>query len=228
MVPTKWVKFLVALFLLPVVWISTKTFFGVFAYLAIEKSLWQTPEFLYFGAGTSVWLLAFYLLPRPLWIYVFGHELTHALWVWMMGGKVEQMKVSSQGGLILADRINTWIALAPYFFPIYSVLLIAGYGITGLFTDLSPWRNYLFAGIGFTWAFHFTFTCWMIPKGQSDLHYGGNFFSLVIIYLANLSVLTVLLIVGSPQVTWQIFFYELFHNAMDFLHWCEDLLRRIL
>ena len=40
---------------------------------------------------------------------------------------------------------------------------------------------------------HMSFTCWMIPKGQPDLHYGGTFFSVMIIYLLNLALLAALL-----------------------------------
>ena len=54
-------------------------------------------------------------------VYVFGHELTHALWVWLMGGRVSRFRVGRDGGHIVTDRNNFWIALAPYFFPLYSI-----------------------------------------------------------------------------------------------------------
>src|SRR6476646_4520188 len=91
MVPTKWVKFIVALFLLPIV------------------------------------------------LYVFGHELTHALWVWLMGGRVSRFKVGREGGHILTDKNNFLIALSPYFFPLYSILVIALYGALSLFVNMQPY-----------------------------------------------------------------------------------------
>ena len=39
-------------------------------------------------------------------------------------GESASIQVGSKGGHVLSDRTNTWIALAPYFFPIYSVLAI--------------------------------------------------------------------------------------------------------
>ena len=120
---------------------------------------------------------------------------------------------------MLSDRTNTWIALAPYFFPIYSVLAIVLYGVCGLFLDMAPYRWLLYAVIGATWAMHMSFTCWMIPKGQPDLHYGGTFFSVMIIYLMNLVVLTALLIIASPQLTWHEFASELLQDAVDATHW---------
>ncbi len=215
-VPKRWVKFLVGLFLLPPAWILTQTFFTAFARTTLRDDFWITGEFWFFSLGVVLWLVTFFGLPRPLWLYVFGHELTHAVWVLLMGGRVHQFEVSRQGGHILADRTNTWIALAPYFFPIYSVLAIAIYGLCGLFLDVSPYRHLLYCVIGVTWAFHLSFTCWMITKGQPDLHYGGTFFSLMIIYLLNLILLAAMLILASPQVTWAGFGQELLQNTIDF------------
>ena len=146
-----------------------------------------------------LWLIAFFGLPRPIVLYVFGHELTHALWVWLMGGRVSRFRVGREGGHILTDKNNFLIALAPYFFPLYSILVLALYGAFSLFVDMQPYGRLLYALVGVTWAFHFTFTCWMIPKNQSDLSDNGTIFSLVVIYLMNLLLLGVMLIIASPQ-----------------------------
>lgn len=224
-VPTRWVKAFVALFLLPVAWVGTKTFFGALAWVTLEKHFWLTEEFWFFGLGSVLWVLVFFTLPKPMRIYVFGHELTHALTVWLMGGRVEEIRVRSDGGYVLADKVNTWIALSPYFVPLYSVLLLAAYCVLALFTDAEPYYRWMLGALGFTWAFHFSFTCWMIPKGQSDLAYGGQFFSLLVIYIANLALLSALLIVGSPEVTPALFFDALFHNAMEFMSAMDSFLR---
>ncbi len=216
-VPKRWVKGLVGVFLLIPLGLLAQTFFSVFTQATVHGGFWMSEAFWFFSLGVLLWIVAFAGLPRPLWLYVFGHELTHALWVLLLGGKVHRFQVTRSGGHILADRTNTWIALAPYFFPIYSVLVLAVYGITGLFVDFSPheWVPWLLYGlIGITWAFHVTFTCWMIPKGQPDLHYGGTFFSLILILLLNLIVLSVMLIVASPQVGVLGFLNELAANTM--------------
>jgi hypothetical protein len=219
-VPTRWVKFVVALFLLPPAWLLTQTFFTAFARATLHEAFWATEEFWFFSLGLVIWLVAFLGLPRPLWIYVFGHELTHALWVLLQGGRVSEFKITKHGGHILSDRINTWIALAPYFFPIYSLLVIAAYGIAGLVWDMAPFRPVLYMLIGATWGFHLTFTLWMIPRGQTDLIYGGTFFSLVVIYILNLAVVAIFLIVASPGVTFLGFARELLANAAEFTHLC--------
>lgn len=215
-VPTRWVKFVVGLFLLPPAWVLTQTFFTAFARATIHQGFWATEEFWFFGLGLLIWLCAFFALPRPMWIYVFGHELTHAVWVLLHGGKVSQFHVTPRGGHVLSDRINTLIALAPYFFPIYSLLVIVIYGAASLFWDMTPFRPLLYMLIGATWAFHITFTLWMIPRGQSDLTYGGTFYSLTIIYLLNLAILSVFLIIASPGITLVGFARELLTNAVEF------------
>ena len=215
-VPTRWVKFVVGIFLLPPAWVLTQTFFTAFARTTVRDGFWCTEEFWFFSLGALLWLVAFFGLPRPLWIYVFGHELTHAIWVWMLGGRVHRFHVTKKGGHIVTDKTNTWIALAPYFFPIYSLLVIALYGVAALFVDVSPYRQVLYALVGATWAFHLSFTCWMIPKGQPDLTYGGTFFSLVLIYLLNLLLLATLLIIASPGVTLRGFSIDFLKNSADF------------
>lgn len=225
-VPTRWVKFVVGIFLLPPAWVLTQTFFTAFARTTVRDAFWSTEEFWFFSLGALLWLVAFFGLPRPLWIYVFGHELTHALWVWMLGGRVHRFHVTRKGGHIVTDKTNTWIALAPYFFPIYSLLTIALYGLVAIFVDVTPYRQLLYAIVGATWAFHLSFTCWMIPKGQPDLTYGGTFFSLVLIYLLNILLLAALLIIASPTVTLRGFSGELLKNAADFSFQLTRLLRR--
>jgi hypothetical protein len=78
--------------------------------------------------------------------------------------------------------------------------------------------------IGATWTFHFTFTCWMIPKNQTDLSDQGTFFSLVVIYLMNLVLLSVMLILASPDITFASFGADLVTNFGHFTQWTLELL----
>lgn len=225
-VPTKWVKFVVAIFLLPFCAVLTQTFFTVFTRAAVSQRLWAGEEFWFFSLGALLWLISFFGLPRPIILYVFGHELTHALWVWLMGGRVSRFRIGPEGGHIVTNRTNFWIALAPYIFPLYGVLAIGIYGVLSLFHNMQPYGRLLYALIGATWAFHFTFTCWMIPQKQSDLSDHGTFFSLVVIYFMNLVLLSVMLILASPQITFASFGADFVANIANFSHWIVDLLER--
>jgi hypothetical protein len=225
-VPTRWVKFVVALFLLAPAWIVTETFFTSFARAAVHAEFWRSEEFWFFGCGFVIWLAAWVLFSnhRPLIVYVFGHELTHAIWVILHGGKVSAFRITRSGGHILSDRINTTIALSPYFFPIYSVFGIVIYALLGCFWDMTPWRPLLYMYIGASWSFHLTFTLWMIPRGQTDLTYGGNFYSGVVIYIMNLVVLSVFLIAAPNGLTLRAFARELRDNTVDFARFVVDIL----
>jgi len=222
LIPTRWVKFVIALFLLPICTIVSQTFFTVFARATVTQRLWAAEEFWFFSLGVILWLIAFFGLPRPMLVYVFGHELTHAFWVLLMGGRISRFRVGRDGGHIVTDRNNFWIALAPYFFPLYSILVIAVYGTLSLFLDVRPYGKLLYALIGATWAFHFTFTCWMIPKKQTDLSDHGTFFSLVVIYLMNLLLLSVMLILASAQISFADLGRDFVVNADSFARWISS------
>jgi hypothetical protein len=226
MVPTRWVKFIIALFLLPICAILSQTFFTVFARATATQRLWAGEEFWFFSLGAVLWLIAFFGLPRPVLIYVFGHELTHALWVLLMGGRVSRFRVGRDGGHIVTDRNNFWIALAPYFFPLYALLAIGVYGLLSLFFNVQPYGRLLYAVIGAAWAFHFTFTVWMIPKNQTDLSEQGTFFSLVVIYLMNLVLLCTMLGLASPQITFADLGADILTNVGNFAHWVGTLAAR--
>jgi hypothetical protein len=225
-VPTRWVKNIIAVFLLPWCAILTQTFFTAFTRATFAQHLWAGAEFWFFSLGAVLWLIAFLGLPRPVIVYVFGHELTHALWVLLMGGRVSRFRVRGDGGHIVTNRTNFWIALAPYFFPLYSVFAIALYGLASLFLNVAPYGQLLFAVIGATWAFHLTFTAWMIPKNQTDLSDHGTFFSLVFIYLMNLALLSAMLIIASPEITFASFGADLVANLRSFSEYVGGVLNQ--
>ena len=233
-IPTRWLNNVIALFLLPPAWVLTKALFTSFAHAARHHAFWATEEFWYFTLGAILWTIAFagslwvYGEPRPLRIYVFGHELTHAIMAKAMGGKVFDFQASRDGGYVLTDKSNFWIALAPYFWPLYSIIVIAAYGVAGIFYDLQAYTPILFGLLGLTWAFHFSFTLWMIPKGQTDLAAHGTFFSLVVIYLLNLILLCALLIFAAPDVTFKAFGREVAAHASDFANLVLELFNTAL
>lgn len=142
-----------------------------------------------FLAGAACWVVIYFLLPKPMWIYVLGHELTHALWAWLFGAEVRRLKVTSSGGHVMITRTNFLIALAPYFFPLYAVLVVLIFVIGHLIWD---WRNLLplfHLLLGGAYAFHVTLTAHILKTRQTDITQQGYFFSAVVIYLGNISVL---------------------------------------
>lgn len=120
-------------------------------------------------------------------IYVFGHELTHALAAWSVGGKVLGFKVGDSGGHVDLSHSNAFIALAPYCVPIYTLLLIFGYRLL-LWLRPGSGNDFIFPIlVGLTLAFHGIKTFEVLfDRRQPDLaQAGGLVFSLSWIALAN-------------------------------------------
>lgn len=136
-------------------------------------------------AGAGAYLVVFLSLPKPMWIYVVGHEFTHALSVWLCGGRVKKMKINAKGGYVTVTKTNSLITLSPYFFPIYAVLwaliFFAGDALLG-WRHLRPWFHF---GLGTTYAFHVTLTAYILRIRQPDLDREGWIFSAMVIWLGN-------------------------------------------
>ncbi|MDX1952831.1 MAG: M50 family metallopeptidase [Verrucomicrobiota bacterium] len=148
-------------------------------------------------AGAASWVVIYLLLPKPMWVYVFGHELTHAVWTWCFGGRVKKFKATSKGGHVIVTKSNFLITLAPYFFPIYAVLLFLLFLIGSLIWPITPYAFWFHLLLGAAYAFHLTFTVHVLSMEQSDVTENGILFSAVTIFLGNLLVL----ILGLPLIT---------------------------
>ena len=165
-----------------------------------------------FGAGALCWVAIFLLLPRPMWLYVFGHELTHALWTWVFGGEVKKFKASASGGHVIISKTNFIIALAPYFFPLYAVIVILAFAAGHL---VWGWQNYLVwfhLFLGAAYAFHVTLTAHVLKTKQSDITGQGYLFSTVIIFLGNVLVL----LLGLPLLTAKVDLATAFGWGLEF------------
>ena len=134
-------------------------------------------------------------------MYVFVHEMTHAIAAILCGIRIKDVHIGKESGYVKMSRTNTFVVLAPYFVPGYVVLIAMLYLLLNFFVDLTPYRQIILFVIGFFMAFHFiqTFhTLW--EADQPDLKLaGGKFFSCVSIVLANMLVLAIVLKILFPQ-----------------------------
>jgi hypothetical protein len=194
----KLLKFLIALALIPLVAGEVWTLIDLARSAASAGPLAER-WFVWLAAGFVVWLVIFCLLPRTMWLYVLGHELTHAVAAMLAGGKVSSFQVTSKGGHVMTDKVNWWITLSPYFVPIYALIWTALWITVNWSYPLRAWQPILYFGIGLFWAFHVTFTASMAHRKQTDLTGQGVFFSLVVILLFNLLGFLLLLSLLSPD-----------------------------
>jgi hypothetical protein len=191
----KWIKFIVAFLLLPVCAGAAMSLWNALCADGGVDEVWVP-----LLAGAACWLVFFLLLPKPMWIYVFGHELTHALWAWLFGGRLKNLKVSSGGGHVVVSKSNFLIVLAPYFFPLYVALVVAVFSMGRLIWDWRSFRVWFHLLIGAAYAFHVTLTWHVLKTRQSDITSQGWLFSAVIIFLGNVCVL----LLGVPLLTMKV------------------------
>lgn len=222
------VRLLIVAVLLPLCWVTTWTFLKRFSHTTIDQGFWQSAKFWYFAVGVLVmlgWFWSKLAQPFFLYLYVFGHEVTHAAFVKCFGGRVLDMEWGTDGGYVTTDKTNWVISLSPYFVPFWSLIAVVVYVSASVFFEILPVGNLVFYGIiGATWGFHLAWTLWMIPRDQPDLRDNGTLLSLVLIYFGNLIVLIVLLCLSSPSPvdSFRDFGYSWFGIAMT---WGDTVLR---
>jgi hypothetical protein len=188
----KWIKFILAVLLLPVCAGAARALWLVLRASGGVDTVWIP-----LLAGAACWVVIFLLLPKPMWIYVFGHELTHALWTWLFGGQVKKMKVTSSGGHVVISKTNFAIALAPYFFPLYVVLVVIVFALGNLVWNWHGYLVWFHLLVGAAYAFHVTLTFHTLKTRKSDITSQGYLFSMVVIFLGNVCVL----LFGIPLLT---------------------------
>jgi hypothetical protein len=201
----KWFKTIIAILLVPVCVGAGIALARVLATSGHADTLWVAML-----SGAACWLVVYLLLPKPMWIYVFGHELTHAVWTWLMLGRVKKFKASAKGGHVVVTRNNFLIALAPYFFPLYAVLVVVVFAVGQCIWNWQAYQVWFHLLLGGAYAFHLTLTWHILKSHQSDISDQGYLFSTVIIFLGNISVL----LIGIPLLTRQ--------NPGAAFHWWAD------
>jgi len=185
----KWAKLIIAILLLPVCIGAASALWMVVQASGSADTTWVP-----FLAGAACWIVVYLLLPRPMWVYVVGHELTHALWVWLMGGSVKAFRATSSGGHVIVSKTNFLIALAPYFFPFYAAVVVAVFAAGHLIWNWNHYLVWFHLLVGAAYAFHITLTGHILKTRQSDITEQGYLFSAVVIFLGNVSVL----LIGVP------------------------------
>jgi hypothetical protein len=223
---------IIGIFLIFPCFISTLAIFEINALPSSTGSFWNqllhTEAFLFFGVGCFLmlgWFCTKLLRKTFLYLYVLGHELTHAFFIFLCGGKVSGFKVTPDGGYVITNKTNVLIALSPYFIPFWTFVTIGFSHLLDLFFQIPYHDEILYFFIGFTWTFHLAWTIWMIPRDQPDLKENGSFFSLTIIYLANILLLATLLCLSPTGISFKSYCYQwinlFIENGLALISWLK-------
>ena len=166
---------------------------------------------LYFFYGCIFYLIFHILVFKPERIYIFGHEMMHAIATILSGGKVSSFNVSKSGGSIRANKSNVFISLAPYLFPFYAILAGVLYFILAHFKKdfLGFSKPFLFI-VGFTLMFHIVLTVDFLKIKQTDLLGTGYIFSIELIFFANLLIIAFIFSLLFKEIK----FGRFFSNAL--------------
>lgn len=199
----RFLRFIVALFLLPAIAAEGMAIFDLMPAMLTLEFPFLANEILAVFGGYILWVLIFTFLPVPITLYIFGHELTHAIWGLMTGSKVGRIHVSSNGGYCTVSNPGMFTTLAPYFVPFYLVILILIKLIVSIWYPLESGAMWWLVGIGVTYGFHLVYTIKMLVEvEQPDVREYGHFFSYALIVFVNLLILGagLVLITGTSMV----------------------------
>lgn len=207
---TRFLRFILGILLLP---FSIGVSAALYGQLGNVHALSNYQLFFLYGIGTYIVIhLVFY---RPVFPYVFGHELMHAISTWVSGGKVKSFKATSKGGEVKATKSNSFISLSPYFFPIYTIFVALAYSLSSLFFDVSRYVLIFIFLVGFSLAFHLIITIDFLKTKQPDLVKTGYLLSLTLIYIVNLSLLALILSLIFPDVSFVNFIQGSVQRALN-------------
>ncbi len=150
----------------------------------------------FFIWGIASYTILHLLFFKPIYLYVLGHEAVHAGVGWLFGAKIKSFKVTEEGGSVAMDKTNTIIELSPYFVPIYAILitivyfvLVSSYNING--------SAFVFL-IGFALALHMISTIEILKIRQPDIMKSGYFFSITLVYILNIVVISLMFSLVFP------------------------------
>ncbi|MBQ4481067.1 MAG: hypothetical protein II943_10560 [Victivallales bacterium] len=194
----------------PVLWLAS---------VLLLVSLWRFPKDFVTGWPAISFAVAFLagsvlfcIFPcRPL--YVFGHELTHWLAAVLTARQTGALRLGLRKGSVEIPRPTLFIALAPYFIPLFLLISAGLFAFAGLCWPSTPplfWCA-AFAWLGLCYSYHIVLTILALAHGQSDLQYRGPMLSYAVILFGNLLVLYLAMVMLSQnwragwEIPWQIF-----------------------
>ncbi len=200
------IKFIIGVLALPIAYAVTRAFYDNFTVIQDVAANMR-----YFGWGMAGYAVLHLLFYKPAYMYVLGHEAVHAGMAWIFGGKIKSFKVSEEGGSVGTDKTNFVIELAPYFIPIYTTIIAVIYFIVSQSYKING-AIFLFL-IGFTLAFHLVSTVEIMKIKQPDIIKSGYVFSIVMVYIINIIVISLIFGLTFHGFSIGKFFLDLWANT---------------
>jgi len=207
----KILNLLVGILFLPVSFSASVILYQQLSHIRVASYYYQ--RFFLFGLIAYIVMHAFIF--RPAYLYVVGHEIMHALATWLSFGKVKSIKVSSRGGSVSSTKSNIFIALAPYLFPFYTVLVAAIFFLLPRAFGIEPSQSVFMFLIGFTLSFHLVLTAQFLRTKQSDFLHAGRLTSVALIYTLNLVIVAGIFSIFFKECIFTEFLSGVYFKSVD-------------
>ena len=170
---------------------------ALYADLDVFKNLTDKDVLVQFFLPFTVTSILFLFMPMLAGSFfaIMEHELTHMLFAILTFHKPKGLDVKQdRGGYFSFEGNGNWlIALAPYFFPFWTVIVVLlALAVRGIIYFVNPEASFpvpwlwMFA-VGFTWCFHACFTIRSLMQTQSDVQEYGRIFSWTLILACNIA-----------------------------------------
>ena len=200
------IKFIIGVLALPMMYGVTAAFYDNF--MLIQE---LSANLRFFTWGIVSYIILHLLFYKPTYLYVLGHESVHAGLAWIFGGKIKSFKVSKDGGSVGTDKSNVAIELGPYFIPIYAIIITVIYFVVASSYTING-ALFVFL-IGFALAMHMISTIEVMKIRQPDIVKSGYLFSIVVVYILNIIVISFIFSLMFPAFSIGKFFLDLWDQS---------------
>ena len=194
--------FLLALIGTPLVWVLGHCFLKTLAVDWLDQPLWTAPRIAFVAGCVTMMALYAWKARAMVVLYVFAHEVTHALAGLCCFARIHQISIRATGGFVRLSKSNLVITLAPYCVPLYLLVAVFLYCVQQyLLSDALPFACWAFL-FGVLTVFHICYTTdALFSVSQPDTLEYGRFFSWWLILVANLFFAVFAITITSPNYT---------------------------
>lgn len=175
-----------------------------------------TREMLFCSGGFLFFIILFLLFGPPVKTYIIEHELSHLLFALLSGVGIKKVVIRKNEGYVRTQKVNLIIALAPYSFPLYTLVVFILYRVVALFSRSVVISSIFYILMGVTFSFHLVATVHYLQLEQPDLKRYGYFPSLILISTWSLCVISLVLALLFERVQALLYFKDSFMHGIDF------------
>jgi hypothetical protein len=173
---------------------------NLFSIFLIVKDQSLSSSSVWFLAGFIAGFVTFKFICRFEVVYVFGHETAHWLAAKICRKKTGKFSFGFKSGSVEVEKPNTFIMLAPYFFPTLTVAMLPLYFLLPLLKHQEQADIVFTFVIGSSFAHHIYMNARLIIKTkQSDFDKPGHFFSATLLSYINTFIVFCIFVFFTPS-----------------------------